>query len=245
MDSKKYSRICPKCGQDVYHKTDRSCKWANKIKRLCRSCAYTGRECSIESREKMSLAKIGKPTWASLHKDDWSKRMSGKNHPMYGKHHTDEMREKQRLRLIGTKLSDDTKRKLSESVKLAMYRPDVRKKHIQGLIRSPWLKVKTDKGQLELIEKWNKLGFKFEPNYQIHTDTDLFYVDGYDKEHNVVLEYDGKYHNKTYQKMRDLVRQQKIIDIIHPKKFWRYNGMYNSFIECINNKNTTTVVVEQ
>jgi len=77
-------------------------------------------------------------------------------------------------------------------------------------------------------------------------DKDLFYIDGYDKEHNVVLEYDGKYHNKTYQKRKDLIRQQKIIEILKPKRFWRYNKVDNSFIECISNKKEpTTAVVEQ
>ena len=56
------------------------------------------------------------------------------------------------------------------------------------------------KGQLELINKWNKIGFNFEPNYQVKDDQDLFYIDGYDKERNVVLEYDSKYHNRKQQK---------------------------------------------
>ncbi len=42
------------------------------------------------------------------------------------------------------------------------------------------------------------------------------------KYENVVLEYDGRYHSKPQQK--DLLRQQKIIDILKPKKFWRYNS---------------------
>lgn len=109
------------------------------------------------------------------------------------------------------------------SVKKAMHRPEIRKKHLEGLLRSKWIKVRTDKGQLELIEKWNKLGFNFEPNYQVKTDVDLFYIDGYDKEKNVVLEYDSKYHKKPYQRQKDLVRQQKIIDILKPKKFWRFD----------------------
>ena len=70
----------------------------------------------------------------------------------------------------------------------------------------------------------NTFGFHFQPNYEIHTDMDLFYVDGYDPEHNVVLEYDSKYHHKPYQQQKDLVRQQKIIDILQPKKFWRYDA---------------------
>jgi hypothetical protein len=108
---------------------------------------------------------------------------------------------------------------------MAMRRPEIRKKHIEALHQSKWLKVKTDRGQLELLDKWNRLGFQFEPNYQVHTDTDLFYVDGYDKEHGVVMEYDAKYHLKPYQRQKDLVRQQKIIDILHPKRFWRYDAV--------------------
>ena len=119
--------------------------------------------------------------------------------------------------------------KMATAVKLAMHRPDVRKKHIEALNNSKWLKVKTDIGQLEMLDKWNKLGFKFEPNSQLKTDYDLFYVDGYDPIHNIVLEYDGKYHTSVGQQKRDLIRQQKIIDILHPKKFWRYDSKNKSF----------------
>lgn len=87
------------------------------------------------------------------------------------------------------------------------------------------------------------MGFRFEPNYQVHTDTDLFYVDGYDKEHNVVLEYDSKYHKKACQKQKDLARQNRVIDILHPKKFWRYNSVDGSFMECISQQNKEPVAV--
>ena len=123
----------------------------------------------------------------------------------------------------------DERKKASDIAKIAMHRPDVRKRHIESLHRSEWLKVKTDKGQLELIEKWNRLGFNFEPNYQIHTYEDLFYIDGYDKKHNVVLEYDSKYHTKLKQKKKDLIRQNKIINLLNPKVFWRYNAVTNKF----------------
>jgi len=113
--------------------------------------------------------------------------------------------------------------KTSESVKLAMNRPEVRKKHLAALHHSQWIKVRTDKGQLEILEKWNRLGFNFEPNYQVITDSELFYVDGYDSVRNIVFEYDSKYHSKLNQKQKDLIRQNKILDILKPKKFWRYN----------------------
>jgi hypothetical protein len=97
------------------------------------------------------------------------------------------------------------------------------------MAKTKYLGRKTDKGQLELLEKWNKLGFNFIPNYQVHTDLDLFYIDGYDKKRNVVLEYDTKYHKRLGQRKKDLVRQQKIIEILKPKKFWRYNSEDKQF----------------
>lgn len=120
--------------------------------------------------------------------------------------------------------NEEERKKTSLFVKKAMHRPEIRKKHLEGLLRSKWIKVRTDKGQLELIEKRNRLGFNFEPNYQVKTDSDLFYVDGYDKEKNVVLEYDSKYHLRKTQKEKDLIRQHKIINILKPNKFWRFNS---------------------
>ncbi len=127
----------------------------------------------------------------------------------------------------------EARERLSISVKKSMNKPEVRKKHINALHHSQWIKVKTDNGQLEMIEKWNKLGFNFKPNYQIKTDSDLFYIDGYDEEKNVVLEYDSKYHDKSYQQKKDLVRQSRIIHILSPKKFWRYNKNQKSFRQII------------
>jgi hypothetical protein len=44
------------------------------------------------------------------------------------------------------------------------------------------------------------------------------------------MEYDGKYHfTKSGQKEKDRIRQTKIIDILKPKKFWRYNAMNKQF----------------
>jgi very-short-patch-repair endonuclease len=122
---------------------------------------------------------------------------------------------------------------MTDAVKLAMHRPDVRKRHIEALHHSKWLKVRTDKGQLEMIEKWNRLGFRFEPNYQVHTNDFLYYIDGYDSEHNVVLEYDSQYHRKLSQQKKDAERERRIINILHPKKFWRYNSHTHSFTQIL------------
>jgi hypothetical protein len=130
-----------------------------------------------------------------------------------------------------TFLNTDFRNKHRNAIKMAMHKPDIRKKHINALLETKYIGRKTDKGQLELLEKWNRIGFKFEPNYPVYTNSDLFYIDGYDKEHNVVLEYDSKYHSRLGQQEKDLIRQTRIIDILNPKKFWRYDAIKH---ECRN-----------
>jgi hypothetical protein len=211
MEDKQYKKNCPSCGKDMFYSSLSSLSHCRNTK-----CSY----CSNVIRGKSSNRK--------------------------GCHHTEESKKKISNSSRGIKNSEihkinmskagikrysnlEERKKTSESIKKAMKRPDVRKKHLDALHHSKWIKVRTDKGQLELLEKWNMLGFNFEPNYQIHTEQDLFYVDGYDKEKNVVLEYDSNYHCQFHQKQKDLVRQQKIIDFLKPKKFWRYDAVNKQF----------------
>ena len=208
---KEYKRNCPQCGKELFYSSASSLSHCRDKK--CNYCANVIR---------------------------------GKTSNRLGCHHSNKTKQSMSLSKLGIKKSDITKKKmsdfrkklysnpleierLSEKIKEVMNQPDIRKKHINALHHSKWIKVRTDKGQLEMIQKWNRLGFHFEPNYQIHTDTDLFYVDGYDKEKNIVMEYDSLYHNKLNQQEKDLIRQQKIIDILKPKKFWRYDAMNKQF----------------
>jgi len=128
-------------------------------------------------------------------------------------------------------LNNDERLKTGKIVKISMHRPDVRERHINALHRSKWIKVKTDHGQIELINKWNSIGFNFEINHQIKIFNDLFYLDGYDSERNVVIEYDSKYHNKPNRKILDKQRENKIINFLNPTAFRRYNSTDKKFID--------------
>ena len=195
-------------------------KNAERLQSSCKRC----RVISEETKQRIGKASVGRHH-SDQTKDKLSTLKMGDRNPNYGIKLSEEVR----IKMSGSQLqrynNREERKRTSDAITIAMHRPDVRKRHIAGLLHSKWLNVRTDKGQLELLDKWNRLGFKFEPNYQVHTDTDLFYIDGYDMEHNVVLEYDSKYHNKYHQQQKDLVRQQKIIDLLHPKKFWRYNSV--------------------
>jgi hypothetical protein len=62
-----------------------------------------------------------------------------------------------------------------------------------------------------------------------------YFLDGYDSDKNIVFEYDEYYHNLKRQKQKDLIRQQRIIDKILPKSFFRYdernNRLYDVMIQ--------------
>jgi hypothetical protein len=229
-------RVCS-CGRKiVYSNKKTGCISILRNKNnTCRSCWQEG----VKNRN------FGNPcVWNKIPKSkETIKKMSDVK---LGKKRSDEVKEKLSLEAIKRysnqserkKLSDaqsarfvnvGERKKTSDAVKKAMHRPDVRKKHLDALHHSKWIKVRTDKGQLELLKKWNRMGFLFEPNYQLKTDQDLFYIDGYDKEKNVVLEFDSEYHSKPYQQKKDLVRQNKIIYILKPNKFWRYNSTNKQF----------------
>mgnify|MGYP001383989416 CR=1 FL=1 len=247
-------RNCPICNREIICKT----KWyfndSNKKNRLCRKCfavgennSNFGNKYSDESKLKISNGNKGKliggknPTKRLDVRQKISEKLKGRKLSDYiinkisnskrGINLSENHKEKISISQIKRYNNIKEKLKTSISVKKAMHRDDVRKKHLDALHHSEWIKVRTDKGQLELLEKWNRLGFNFIPNYQIKTDLDLFYLDGYDKEKNIIIEYDTKYHNKPSQKQKDLVRQQKIIDILGPKKFWRYDSINE---QCIN-----------
>ena len=67
--------------------------------RVNKTPGMTGKKHSEETKKQISEAKKGK--------------CGGENHPMYGKNHTEEAKEKNRLKHIGNKASFETKEKIS------------------------------------------------------------------------------------------------------------------------------------
>lgn len=64
-----------------------------------------------------------------------------------------------------------------------------------------------------------------------------YFLDGYDKDKNVVFEYDEQQHFRGGKLMpKDIVRQSKIIEMIHPTAFFRYNEPKKILTEVISGK---------
>jgi hypothetical protein len=91
---------CIDCGTMIF--------WTNALygNGRCKICHFkfiTGRKLSLEHRLKLSLAKKGK--------------YIGKNHPMFGKHHSKESKLKMSKSLKGKKLSKEHKLKISKTLR--------------------------------------------------------------------------------------------------------------------------------
>ena len=200
--------------------------WKSDDNFWCRKCPKCGKDIKHQYNKKMKY---------------YAKKAHIKNIPCHscasiGKSFTELAKLKMSISKKGKKFSEEHKYKLSESAKKDRIKrnlnPEYHKKFRDKAANQPRRFGKAvDKGQLELLNKWNRLGFNFIPNYKLHTDTCLYFIDGYDKERNIVLEYDSNYHNFSRQKHKDLIRQQKIVEILSPKKFWRYNENQKSFTE--------------
>lgn len=207
-----WKKNCPECKKEIIYSNKWILETSIKKNVVCKKCS---------AKTNVGCFKRGYATRTGKYHSDETKEKIKKS--KLGQKHTEETRKK----MSSTKLqmSDETKKRMSLGIKKAWSNPTIKRKYYDALIRTKFLGRRCDIGQLEFLDKWNKLGFNFQPNYMICGDDYLYYLDGYDPTHNVILEYDTKYHNTSYWKKRDLTRQQKIIDVLKPKKFWRYNSV--------------------
>jgi hypothetical protein len=53
-----------------------------------------------------------------------------------------------------------------------------------------------------------------------------YFLDAYDKQKKIVVEYDEPAHEVSTKKKKDLIRQNEIIESISPNEFWRYNERF-------------------
>jgi hypothetical protein len=199
-------RNCPKCNKLLKYNSYHSW-WSSKKRNLvCRSCSKLGKIMPKGFSEKISRI------------------VSGKGNPMYGKHHTQEMKDfisklnkgnKGNKAGLGYKFSDDSKQKMREAV--------IRRIKKYG-IHSRNFNPKACK----IIDEYGKNnGYKFQHALNGGELSVIGYlVDGYDKEKNVVFEYDERHHfdssgklkSKDFNRMNEIKNQLKC-------KFFRYNEL--------------------
>ena len=234
------NKNCPICGIKQSYKSKLYFNRAVEKNVMCRSCSHIGQLTWNKNKKDTKIYKINCPNcgkeqiykqkghWkrASLenrkcnhcrqfgislsenHKRIISIKLSGKNNPFYNKKHTELSKEKMRVATLKQK-----------------------SKLYGGITYNPISCV--------FINDLNKT-FGWNLRHALNEREEWiagYSLDGYDKENNIVFEYDEPYHNKPKQKKKDLVRQQNIINRINPMMFIRYDERNKRLYDAITDQN--------
>lgn len=189
-----FIRACPSCGVNMKYNTIYELNRRNKKQTKCVSCAAKNK------------------TFSDQHKKNLSKANTGKTH-------TEETRKKLSSINKGKTLSEETKKKISEGNKGKSYTSET----LQKLRVSTLNRLEKTIGQISprynptacrVIEEYGNIhGYNFqhaENGGEFYIKELGYWVDGYDKEKNTVIEYYEKFHNN--QNERDLRRQKEIVE---------------------------------
>lgn len=253
----KWYRKCPTCGVELTIKSNNKyvIKYYDKLKMECRSCCRKGKKCynfgkkqSTKTKEKIGTSNLGKVR-TKEHKKKYSDWQKGSKAFWYGKSMSDETKIKMSKARIGKKSSFITKEKLSKQKrgkKNPFYNKKFSKLHRKNLRVAALKRLKRDgiiisynKKACEFIDDFGKKhGYNFQHAMNGgEVSISGYSLDGYDKENNIVFEYDEKHHRYIRNRKRDIIRQNDIIKEIRPTLFFRYNEWHNILLEVITKTN--------
>lgn len=183
-----------------------------RVRRSAETCAKIGaaskgRKHSVETRAKMSIDR------------------SGKNHPLFGKTHTFETKSKISMALVGRHLTPETIEKIRIASSNRRASPETKLKH--RLIRINQISRDYFDGN-QTIPNWNRIACQKIDEYGKQYGYDFqhamnggeffikdlgYFVDGYDKEKNTVIEYYERYHDRQVRK--DFEREIEICNYLN------------------------------
>ena len=254
---KSWPKKCKYCNKIVYYNSLKLKKRSIKIDGRCRICILENPRKGWHHTEetKLKISEMykgeGNPFFGKYHseknKKEYSLKNSGENNPMFGKYGKDHP--KHGISKGGVyHHSNESKIKMSETKKrLGLFkgknnpakRNDVKKKIRLGVLKYirenigmtiPFYNKNACKYLDDLSKKkgWNLLHALNGGEYHIK---DLgYFLDGYDEEKNIVVEYDEAKHYDVYGnlKEKDIRRQREIINELKCD-FYRYNETKQQF----------------
>jgi hypothetical protein len=230
-----YTRNCPKCDKIISYKSKSTLYQSNRKNTNCKSCSNSGINnpnygkvrteqsiqrmvetrtnngsyvCFNETKKKLSKAHIGKVVSEKTKKrmsnsaiDRYNRMgMLGEKNPMFGKTGKDSPR-------FGKKHTKEAKRKIRISTLKRLER-------MHGQLYPNY-----NPEACKIIDEYGKQnGYNFqhaENGGEYHIKELGYFIDGYDKEKNVVIEYDESYHDNIKEK--DIQRQKEIEEYLKCK----------------------------
>lgn len=207
-----FIRECPSCKSVIQYKGERTFNKAVRNNAKCKNC--------VRFKKNQPAWNKGLPQWwenASKGRPAWNKGKKG----VYSEETLRKLSEARK----GIKLSEEHRKKLSEvhtGVRRGPHTEETKAKMRESTIK----RINNVKGQLaprynpkacKAIDEYGKLhGYNFQ-----HAENggefyiDGYWLDGYDKDKNVAIEYYEKFHNRTSHKKRDELRKNRIIELLN------------------------------
>lgn len=218
--NQKWTKDCPKCGNTQSYSNKNNLKKASLLNRMCMSCRQLGKTYSLETKLKMSEASIG-----FKHSED-TKQAIREYHT--GRKVSSETKLKMSKAQMGRVISDETRKKMSDSRTGYKHSNDcIKKLRLSAINRIS--EAKFNGGQVMpnynpssipiIEEKARELGITdlqhAENGGEYHIKELGYFVDGYSKEKNIVIEYDEKHHKRHVK--ADQRRQKEITELLDCK----------------------------
>jgi hypothetical protein len=196
IKNKIYKRNCSTCNKNLYYKSYGNWWISNKKHSLCKSC---------------SKKDTNNPLWGKVHTLEHKTKISISQ---TGKHHTEESKKKISEILKGKSKSEEHKEKLRVC---ALDR-------VEKLGRTRGYNPKA----CQFIDDFgNRCGYNFQHALNGGEVVIIGYCpDGYDKERNIIFEYDEPWHETKNYKLKDLRRAERLIEKLNCNIF-RYSEKFN------------------
>ena len=212
-----YKRNCPKCGTEIVYRGKRPkeyLKTAEKRNSVCSSCSQIG----------LKHPNIDPNTYRR-----------GKDHWNYGNNMSNESVEKMRKSLTGKRLAKEHVEKISKSnrgkKRSASFRESQRQNAITAMEKRGMLFRGYNKDACGYFENLNKeRGWNLQ-HAENGGEIEIigYFPDAYDKDRNIVVEYDEPHHYNADGILRekDIIRMNEIIQKTGCT-FYRYNEKRNT-----------------
>lgn len=203
MPQTKKKKYCKICNVELpYGKSGKTCSDSHRVELIKRtklekygSSAYNNRAKAKETLQTMygvdNVAQLDDVKNKVTDKGRWFSRIdvSGKNNPHYGYTHSEETKKLQRLRRVDSLLN--------------------KQNHYPGYNPSsiPIIEAKADELGITDLQHAENGG-------EYHIEELGYFVDGYSKEKNIVIEYDEPHHLSELQSKKDKKRQHEITEYL-------------------------------
>lgn len=240
-----WKRVC-KCGTEMIYSCRNSFNTGKRTNAICRKCAVK------ESSSKKDYSWMRSDEYIKKMSQSMKKKRSGET---YGELFKQKCKQNALIRWANPMFREKINKVMSSYEYRQKHKNNTTNlwkrishinhmKHIHNsdeykqkrrIITQNILKIKFGKGNLanvnkkacEFIDKlniemkWNLIHALNGGEYEISG----YSLDGYDKEKNIVFEYDESRHYGIDNKLKekDIIRQNKIINNLIPTEFWRYN----------------------